>query len=85
MQQFSLSKACDRQKREGFLIINPLMGKVDYNVEEFEGVLPDDLVQILYRNGLVKFGINRNWVAYTFNANALVLRLQFCNPNRAEC
>jgi len=78
----SLSREeCDRRKREGSLIVDPLTGEADYDVEEIEGELPEDLVGILYRNGPGKFGIDGDRVAHILDADGLVLRLEFRDPN----
>ena len=70
----------EKAKRDGEFIVDPFTGEADYEIEEIDGELPDDLVGLLYRNGPGKFGINGERVAHILDADGLVLRLEFRSP-----
>jgi all-trans-8'-apo-beta-carotenal 15,15'-oxygenase len=64
-------------------IVNPETGEAEYEITDIDGVLPDDLVGILYRNGPGKFGVNGERVAHILDADGLVLRFEFRPPSYA--
>lgn len=73
----------ERTKKEGGFIVDPLTGEADYEIDDIDGELPDDLVGVLYRNGPGKFGIDGDRVKHILDADGLVLRLEFCPPEEA--
>jgi len=70
----------EKIKSEGGLVVDPFTGEAEYEVEDIDGDLPDDLVGVLYRNGAGKFGINGERVAHILDADGLVLRFEFRPP-----
>ncbi|KAL7535303.1 hypothetical protein ACHAXR_006402 [Thalassiosira sp. AJA248-18] len=70
----------ERIKREDGFVVDPLTGEADYEIEDIEGELPDDLVGVLYRNGPGKFGVNGERVAHILDADGLVVRFEFRPP-----
>lgn len=62
-------------------VIDPQTGEADYEITDIDGVLPDDLVGVLYRNGPGKFGVDDQRVAHILDADGLVLRFEFRPPN----
>ena len=38
-------------KSVGGFIVDPFTGEAEYEVEDIDGAVPDDLVGVLYRNG----------------------------------
>jgi hypothetical protein len=52
-------------------------GYAEYECDEIEGKVPDDLVGTLYRNGPGKFGVNEQRVQHVLDADALVYKIEF--------
>jgi len=65
-------------EREG--LIDPDTGYAKYEAE-IEGVLPDDLVGTLYRNGPGKFGINGERVAHALDGDGLIFQIKIYPKN----
>jgi len=61
---------------DGFLV-DPFTGEAEYEVDEIDGKVPDDLVGVLYRIGPGKFGVDGQRVAHILDADGLVLRFEF--------
>mmetsp|Transcript_31045 Transcript_31045/g.65693 ORF Transcript_31045/g.65693 Transcript_31045/m.65693 type:complete len:716 (-) Transcript_31045:888-3035(-) len=74
----------ERIKREDGFIVDPLTGEAEYDIDDIDGVLPDDLVGVLYRNGAGKFGVNGQRVQHVLDADGLVLRIEFQPPEEVE-
>eukprot|EP00581_Thalassiosira_minuscula_P028474 CAMPEP_0183751752 /NCGR_PEP_ID=MMETSP0739-20130205/1930_1 /TAXON_ID=385413 /ORGANISM="Thalassiosira miniscula, Strain CCMP1093" /LENGTH=264 /DNA_ID=CAMNT_0025988021 /DNA_START=55 /DNA_END=845 /DNA_ORIENTATION=- len=72
----------ERMKYEDGFIVDPLTGEAEYEIDDIDGVLPDDLVGVLYRNGAGKFGVNGQRVQHFLDADGLVLRLEFKPPEQ---
>jgi len=70
----------EKIKIEGGFVVDPFTGEAEYEVEDIDGDLPNDLVGVLYRNGAGKFGINGERVAHILDADGLVLRFEFRSP-----
>ncbi|KAL3923601.1 MAG: hypothetical protein SGILL_001562, partial [Bacillariaceae sp.] len=58
-------------------LIDPLTGFAEYEIDEIEGVVPDDLVGTLYRNGPGLFGRGEERVQHVLDADALVYSIDF--------
>jgi len=58
-------------------IVDPFTGEAEYEVDEIDGKVPDDLVGVLYRIGPGKFGVDGQRVAHILDADGLVLRFEF--------
>jgi len=81
----SLTQAeCERIKSEGELVVDPFTGEAEYEIEDIDGHLPDDLVGVLYRNGPGKFGVNGERVAHILDADGMVLRFEFRPPEETS-
>jgi len=52
-------------------------GEAEYEITEIDGILPDDLVGVLYKNGPGKFGTNEERVAHVLDSDGLVLKIHF--------
>ena len=52
-------------------------GEAEYEITDIDGILPDDLVGVLYRNGPGKFGLNEERVAHVLDSDGLVLKIHF--------
>ncbi|EED89834.1 predicted protein, partial [Thalassiosira pseudonana CCMP1335] len=63
---------------------DPLTGEADYEIDDIDGELPDDLVGVLYRNGPGKFGIDGDRVKHILDADGLVLRLEFSTTSSSR-
>lgn len=59
-------------------------GEAAYEITDIDGVVPDDLVGILYRNGPGKFGVNSERVAHVLDADGLVLRIHFIPKSNGD-
>lgn len=68
---------------DGF-VVDPLTGEAEYEIEDIDGTLPDDLVGVLYRNGPGKMGVNGERVAHILDADGLVLRFEFKPPEEVK-
>mmetsp|Transcript_19151 Transcript_19151/g.41479 ORF Transcript_19151/g.41479 Transcript_19151/m.41479 type:complete len:1093 (+) Transcript_19151:196-3474(+) len=73
---------CDRsitqaEYEKGGFTVDPFTGEADYEIDDIDGELPNDLVGVLYRNGPGKFGVNGERVAHILDADGLVLRFEF--------
>lgn len=68
------------RKSENGFIVDPFTGEAEYEIEEIDGEVPDDLVGVLYRNGPGKMGVNGERVAHILDADGLVLRFEFRPP-----
>ena len=63
-------------------LIDPKTGYAQYTIDpdDIEGIVPDDLVGVLYRNGPGKFGVDGDRVQHVLDADGLVLQLTFPPP-----
>jgi len=61
------------------MLIDPATGSAQY-VMEVDGVLPEDLHGIIYRNGPGKFGLNEHRVSHALDGDGLVLQIQIPPP-----
>mmetsp|Transcript_37085 Transcript_37085/g.66802 ORF Transcript_37085/g.66802 Transcript_37085/m.66802 type:complete len:706 (+) Transcript_37085:100-2217(+) len=71
------------KSKEGF-VVDPFTGEADYEIDDIDGDLPDDLVGVLYRNGPDKFGVNGERVAHILDADGMVLRMEFRPPEETS-
>lgn len=71
-------------KAGGGFVVDPLTGEADYEIEDIDGDLPDDLVGVLYRNGPGKFGVDGERVAHILDADGMVLRMEFRPPEEGS-
>lgn len=62
-------------------LIDPVTGEAEYEISEIDGQLPDDLVGVLYRNGPGKFGLNGERVVHVLDADGLILKIHFMEPD----
>ena len=62
---------------EDVVVVDPFTGEAEYEVDEIDGEVPDDLVGVLYRIGPGKFGVDGQRVAHILDADGLVLRFEF--------
>lgn len=58
-------------------LIDPETGYAEYELDEIEGTLPEDLVGVLYRNGPGKFGVGGERVQHVLDADALLYKVAF--------
>lgn len=61
-------------------LIDPDTGLAEYELDEIEGKVPDDLVGILYRNGPGRYGRGGQRVQHVLDADALIYRITFPSP-----
>jgi len=61
-------------------LIDPKTGYAQYVIDEIEGMVPDDLVGVLYRNGPGKFGVDGDRVQHVLDADGLVVQVSFPPP-----
>lgn len=61
-------------------LIDPATGHADYEIDQIEGTIPDDLQGILYRNGAGKFGVGGERVAHVLDADGLVFSIAINGP-----
>jgi len=64
-------------KEDQASVVDPQTGEAEYEITDIDGILPNDLVGVLYRNGPGKFGVNGERVAHILDADGLVLRFEF--------
>lgn len=60
--------------------IDATTGYANYEIDEIDGILPDDLVGTLYRNGPGKMGVNDQRVAHALDGDGLVLQITIPPP-----
>lgn len=58
-------------------LIDPVTGKAEYDIDDIDGVVPDDLVGVLYRNGPGKFGVDNERVQHVLDADGLIIQISF--------
>ncbi len=58
-------------------IIDPITGAAEYEIDDIEGEVPNDLVGVLYRNGPGKFGVNGERVKHVLDADGLIVQVTF--------
>lgn len=75
---------CNKLKSEDGLVVDPFTGEAEYEIDDIEGELPDDLVGVLYRIGPGKMGVNGERVAHVLDADGLVLRFEFTPPEEMD-
>jgi all-trans-8'-apo-beta-carotenal 15,15'-oxygenase len=61
-------------------LIDPKTGYAEYEITDIEGIVPGDLVGILYRNGPGKFGVNDERVKHVLDADGLIVQITFPPP-----
>lgn len=61
-------------------LIDPRTGLAEYEITEIDGVLPDDLVGTMYRNGPGKFGVEGERVQHVLDSDGLVLSVTIDPP-----
>ena len=71
------SEEYERIKNKDGFIVDPITGEAEYEVDEIDGEVPDDLVGVLYRIGPGKFGVDGQRVAHILDADGLALRFEF--------
>mmetsp|Transcript_11260 Transcript_11260/g.18314 ORF Transcript_11260/g.18314 Transcript_11260/m.18314 type:complete len:398 (-) Transcript_11260:187-1380(-) len=64
-------------------LVDPATGAAEYEIEEVDGRLPDDLVGVLYRNGPGLFGAGGERVSHVLDADGLVCQITFPPPAAA--
>jgi len=62
-------------------LIDPETGFAEYEIDEIEGILPDDLVGTLYRNQPGKFGVGEERVQHFLDGHGLILKVDFPPPD----
>ena len=60
-------------------LIDPLTGEAEYTIDghDIDGVVPGDLVGVLYRNGPGKLGVDGERVQHVLDADGLVVQITF--------
>jgi all-trans-8'-apo-beta-carotenal 15,15'-oxygenase len=58
-------------------LIDPETGLAEYELDEIEGTVPQNLVGILYRNGPGRYGRGGQRVQHVLDADALIYRITF--------
>ena len=61
-------------------LIDPLTGEAEYDIDDIDGTVPDDLVGVLYRNGPGKFGVDGERVRHVLDADGLIVQISFPPP-----
>ena len=65
-------------------LIDPITGQAEYDIDEIDGQVPDDLVGVLYRNGPGKFGVDNQRVQHVLDADGLVIQINFPKKTTTE-
>jgi all-trans-8'-apo-beta-carotenal 15,15'-oxygenase len=58
-------------------LIDPVTGYAKYEINDIEGILPDNLVGTLYRNGPGKFGVAGERVQHVLDADGMIYKITF--------
>lgn len=66
------------------ITIDDNTGYTEYTIDNIDGVVPNDLVGVLYRNGPGKFGVDGERVKHVLDADGLVLQITFPNNKNVE-
>ena len=58
-------------------LIDPETGYAKYIIDDIEGIVPDDLVGVLYRNGPGRFGWDGDRVQHVLDGDGLIIQVTF--------